>query len=71
MTDNRDDDLILALAELRILFPDWRMGQLIANVAQAAGAVGDSAIWDIQDGDLLKAACRLLERNRVRQTVHA
>ena len=71
MTDIRDDELILALAELRILFPDWRMGQLIANVAQAAGAVGDSAIWDIGDGEVLEAARRLIEHTRVRQIVLA
>ena len=67
MTNATDDELILAVAEMRILFPKWRMGQLIANLAQAAGRTGDGAIWDAEDGELLAAARRLIERNRVRQ----
>ncbi len=33
-----DVELIKTLAEPRVLFPDWRMGQLVANLALAAGA---------------------------------
>jgi hypothetical protein len=60
------DDLMGAIAELRTLFPDWRMGQLVANLATAAGGMDAGAIWDIEDEQLLAAARRLIERNRGR-----
>jgi hypothetical protein len=60
------EELIEAMAELRLLFPDWRMGQLVANLATAAGGTDASAIWDIEDEQLLAAARRLIERNRGR-----
>jgi len=67
MINAMDDELVTALAELRAIFPDWRMGQLIANLAQAAGREGDAAVWEIEDEDLLGAARRLIERNQARQ----
>ena len=66
-----NDQLLKALAELRTLFPDWRMGQLVANLTQAAGCDADGAIWEIEDDQLLAAARRLIERNQTRQTVRA
>lgn len=45
-------ELFNSLAELRRRYPDWRLGQLIANVAGWA----DQNIWDIQDDQLLAAA---------------
>ena len=65
------DELTEALAELRSLFPDWRMGQLVANLVTAAGGVDASAIWDMEDEKLLEAARRLTERNRGRNAVHS
>ena len=52
MMQNNARDLFNALAELRRHYPDWRFGQLIANVA---GWV-DQNIWDIEDDQLLAAA---------------
>ena len=63
------DELILAVAELRALFPDWRFGQLVANLALAAGR--DGAVWDVEDEELLAAARRLIERNSGRNAVRA
>ena len=57
------DELIVALSELRALFPDWRMGQLVANLVMAAGGTDAGAIWDVEDEQLLAAARRLIERN--------
>jgi hypothetical protein len=65
------DKLLEALAELRSLFPDWRMGQLVANLATATGGSDAGAIWDVEDEDLLVAAQRLIERNRGRTTTRA
>jgi hypothetical protein len=64
-----NDELLGALSELRALFPDWRFGQLIANLALAAGRDGDGAMWDVEDEQLLAAARRLIERNRERVQV--
>jgi hypothetical protein len=61
------DELTEAICHLRLLFPDWRMGQLVANLVMAAGGDDDNAIWDMEDEQLLAAARRLIERNRGRQ----
>ena len=60
------DELIDALSELRAIFPDWRMGQLVANLTTAAGGADAASIWDIEDKELLEAARRLIARNRGR-----
>ncbi|HMC64265.1 MAG TPA: hypothetical protein VKI65_04940 [Gemmataceae bacterium] len=65
------EELIEAMSELRMLFPDWRMGQLVANLVTAAGGTDAGAIWDMEDEKLLAAARRLIERNRGRNAVDA
>lgn len=65
------EELLQVLAELSDLFPDWRFGQLVANVATAARGTQVEAIWDSEDDELLAAARRLLERNRGREQVPA
>jgi hypothetical protein len=66
MSVSLTDELTAAIAELRSLFPDWRLGQLVANLVMAAGGTDGSAIWDIEDHELLAAARRLIKRNRGR-----
>ena len=56
---SQTDELLDAMSELRLLFPDWRMGQLIANLTMAAGGTDAGAIWDVEDEQLLMAARRL------------
>jgi hypothetical protein len=60
------EELSEAIAELRVLFPDWRLGQLVANLVMAAGGKDTSEIWEIEDDQLLVAARRLIENNRAR-----
>ena len=67
MSRSTTDELTEAIAELRGLFPDWRMGQLVANLVMAAGGADGGAIWELEDDRLLAAARRLIERNRGRQ----
>jgi hypothetical protein len=67
MSVSLTDELTEAIAELRALFPDWRMGQLVGNLVMAAGGADGSALWDIEDERLLVAARRLIDRNRGRQ----
>ena len=64
MTKAVSDDLMATVVELRALFPDWRLGQLVASLTQAAGRDRDGAIWDVEDEELLAAARRLVDRNR-------
>jgi len=45
-------DLLAAITELCRRYPDWRFGQLVANVAGWA----DEEIWDVEDASLLAAA---------------
>jgi hypothetical protein len=63
------EELLDALGELSRLFPSWRFGQLVANVATAARGPQSEAIWDSDDAELLAAARRLLERNAQREQV--
>jgi hypothetical protein len=70
MTTTAGEELVGALADLRVLFPDWRVGQLVATLAQAAGRDAAGAVWEVEDDELLAAARRLIERNRSRQASH-
>ena len=49
-------ELWAALAELSRRYPSWRLGQLVANVADWA----DQGAWDVEDADLLRVARRHL-----------
>lgn len=51
-------DLLAAIAELCQRYPEWRFGQLVANVAGWA----DQEIWDAEDEQLLQAARLHLEQ---------
>ena len=42
-------DLLKAIAELSERYPQWRLGQLIANVADWA----EQDAWDVEDDQLL------------------
>jgi hypothetical protein len=50
------------LLEIRLRFPDLRLGQLIANLAWDVNTDG----WDVEDWDLLAAAERYLEYHKDR-----
>ena len=71
MNPKTSDELLQALAQLRLLFPDWRFGQLMANLATAAGAMEANAVWDLEDEQLLAAARRLIENNEARLAARA
>ncbi len=60
------DELTETLVELRLLFPEMRLGQMVLNLATAAGVNDFGGVWDVEDDVLLVAARRLLERNRDR-----
>ena len=45
-------ELLATVAELCQRYPDWRLGQLVANMA---GWI-DQEVWDVEDEQLLEAA---------------
>jgi hypothetical protein len=50
------------MTELGQLHPEWRLGQLLGNLAMSAGRTEASGVWDLEDSEALAAAQRLLER---------
>jgi hypothetical protein len=52
MNTQQRADLLAAVTALCQRYPDWRFGQLVANVAGWA----DQEIWDVEDDQLLEAA---------------
>jgi hypothetical protein len=52
MNSQQRANLLAIVAELCERYPDWRLGQLVANVAGWA----DQEIWDVEDEQLLEAA---------------
>ena len=52
MNNQPRTSLLEALAALSRQYPEWRLGQLIANVADWA----DQNVWDVEDEQLLQAA---------------
>jgi hypothetical protein len=71
MSHTTSDALLQAVVQLSALFPEWRFGQLVANLATAAGCKEPEAIWDIEDEQLLIAAQRLIARNKDRESASA
>ena len=66
---NPHAELLEALAKLSRRYPDWRLGQLVANLADWA----DQTVWDAEDSDLLRVARGHLEQSTapVADRVHA
>ena len=58
MISQQRADLLAAITELCRRYPEWRLGQLVANVAGWA----DQEIWDVEDEQLLEAARLHLEQ---------
>jgi hypothetical protein len=57
------EELLRVLHELASRFPDVRIGQLIANLSYAAKGPTESAVWDVEDEQLLAAAKDHLRRH--------
>ena len=59
-------DLLQALGEFGAAFPEWRLGQMIANLAVVARGATGEAIWDVEDEELLAAIRDQLAKRRDR-----
>jgi hypothetical protein len=71
MTDRVRQDVLQALGELSEAFPEWRLGQMIANLAVVARGAKVEAIWDVEDEELLAAIRRHLEKRRAQASMPA
>ena len=58
MNNSERVDLLAAITALSQRYPDWRFGQLVANVAGWT----DQNIWDVEDEQLLQAVRAHLEQ---------
>jgi hypothetical protein len=56
-------ELLAALAEVSRLRPEWRLGQLVANLATTAGRLDSGGVWELDDAEALAAAKTLIEQS--------
>jgi hypothetical protein len=56
MTRTNQQRLAKIIEQLSELHPDWRFGQLVANIASWAQGPSAEAVWDVDDEAFLKAA---------------
>ncbi len=49
-------EVLRALEELSEACPEYRLGQMIANLAMLARGDAEGAIWEMEDAELLAAA---------------
>jgi hypothetical protein len=63
--------LLAALADLGRLRPEWRLGQMLANLAMTAGRLDAGAVWDLEDDEALAAARELLGQCAVGEPANA
>lgn len=66
MTVSERDELLQCLRMFWDESPSLRFGQLIANLAVVARGAEESAVWDVEDNELLAAAQRQLSLIRKR-----
>lgn len=58
MKENHRAELLAAVEALARHYPDWRLGQLVANIAGWT----DQDVWDVEDEQPLAAARAHLQR---------
>jgi hypothetical protein len=54
--------LLECLTELSALRPEWRLGQMLANIAMMAGRTDSGAVWELEDEEALAAARELIHQ---------
>ncbi len=61
MIESTRQDVLRVLEELSEACPDYRFGQMIANLTMLARGDAEGAIWDMEDEELIAAARKHLE----------
>jgi hypothetical protein len=59
-----DAELLEVLRELRQTYPDWRLGQMVCNVAAWARGTDKSAVWDVEDLEFIETARKHLQHRK-------
>ncbi len=59
-----DTELLEVIRELRRVYPDWRFGQMVCNVATWARGAEASAAWDVEDAEFIRTAREHLQRRQ-------
>ncbi len=67
MIDPERRELLSVLAELSEASPEYRLGQMLANLVMLARGDAEGAIWDLEDDELLEAARKHLADVNVRR----
>ena len=62
-------ELLAALFQLSLLWPEWRLGQTLANLATPAGRMDACGVWDLEDEEALAAANTLIEQAQTETSV--
>jgi hypothetical protein len=60
MIDPTRRELLKLIEELSAACPEYRLGQMILNLAFMAREDGDRFAWDVEDAELIEAARRHL-----------
>ena len=53
---DKTQQILEAIEELHKQHPNWRFGQLVANISIFAKGPVNTAVWDVEDEEFLKAA---------------
>ncbi len=61
MTTTRQE-IFKALAEMSDRYPDWRFGQMVANISFWAKGPTAQAIWDVEDQQFLDTLKKHLQK---------
>ena len=61
-------EVLRALEELSEACPEYRFGQMIANLAMLARGDAEGAIWDMEDEELVAASRQQLKDWNARRT---
>jgi hypothetical protein len=56
MTRSNRERIAKLLEQLSQLHPEWRFGQLVANVSTWAKGPTVESVWDVEDEEFIKAA---------------
>jgi len=59
-------EILRALEEMSERYPEWRFGQLVANVSYWAKEPSVEAIWDVEDEQFLEGLRSHLEQAAAR-----
>lgn len=63
--DQKRMELLEALTELGEVYPHWRLGQMLANVAMAAGRLDAGGVWDLEDDEAFRVVKKMLENQKL------